>query len=206
MSISMYNFLAVKFYEKEYNELYLKLSKKLKFQAEQKSGSYDLLLKLLISAEDHRFRYHIGFDIFAIFRAIIKNIFLKKKEGASTIEQQLVRVVTNCYEMTYSRKIQEIILSISIYSFIPKRMIPSLYLQVAYFGKNIFGIENYFKFYSINPQNLTLDQCAEIISKIKYPDSIKFNTNRNLKLKKRKAHIINLYISHSKRKYIKIYD
>ncbi|WP_349825405.1 transglycosylase domain-containing protein [Bacteroides ovatus] len=44
--------------------------------------------------------YHIGFDIIAIIRACFKLLISNKKEGASTIEQQLIRVVTNDYRYT----------------------------------------------------------------------------------------------------------
>lgn len=206
MNYSIYNFLAITFYRKQYNLLNDRLSTELFEYRKNSFYNHDLLEKLLISAEDHRFRFHFGFDIYAICRAFYNNLFKKKREGASTIEQQLVRVVTNCYEKTYSRKIQEIILSISLYSIVPKRLIPSLYLQIVYFGNNIFGIKTYLKVYSIDPLNLSLEQGAEIISKIKYPDSINHNNNRILKIERRKQYVINLYNSHSKRKFFKIYE
>jgi membrane peptidoglycan carboxypeptidase len=206
MHYSIYNFLAVTFYRKQYNQLNDRLSSELFKYKKNCYCNLDLLEKLLISAEDHRFRFHFGFDIYAICRAIYNNLFLKKREGASTIEQQLVRVITNCYEKTYSRKIQEIILSISLYSIVPKRLIPSLYLQLVYFGNNIFGIETYLKVYSIDPLNLSLEQGAEIISKIKYPDPLNHNNTRILKIEKRKQYLINLYNSHSKRIFFKIYE
>ena len=71
----------------------------------------DTLSKLLISGEDHRFFYHLGFDIIAIARAVRNRLLYGRIEGASTIEQQLVRVLTNEYQRTFSRKIKEILLA-----------------------------------------------------------------------------------------------
>ncbi len=73
-----------------------------------------MLLDLLVLGEDHRNRYHIGFDIIAITRAIYRRVTTGLKEGASTIEQQLVRVITADYSMTFSRKLKEILLAVVI--------------------------------------------------------------------------------------------
>lgn len=54
-----------------------------------------LLQRILISGEDHRYFYHSGFDVIAICRAIWRRVAWGVHEGASTIEQQIVRVLTN---------------------------------------------------------------------------------------------------------------
>ena len=51
------------------------------------NNSADRLINFLIVAEDHRYKYHIGFDVIAILRALIKNLIYNTHEGASTIEQ-----------------------------------------------------------------------------------------------------------------------
>src|SRR5690242_20336233 len=67
-----------------------------------------LLQELLVSGEDHRHGRHHGFDLIAIARAVWRRIARGKYEGASTIEQQLVRVITGRYERTLRRKVREI--------------------------------------------------------------------------------------------------
>jgi membrane carboxypeptidase/penicillin-binding protein len=52
--------------------------------------------------------------------------------GGSTLEQQLARVVTNRYEPTIRRKIEETLLASLLVGRIPKTDIPGLYLSVAY--------------------------------------------------------------------------
>ena len=55
---------------------------------------------LLVSGEDHRHGRHYGFDPYAICRAIWRRVTRRSREGANTIEQQIVRVITNRFEMT----------------------------------------------------------------------------------------------------------
>src|ERR1700686_1168007 len=62
---------------------------------------------LLISGEDHRFFDHAGIDFIAVCRAVWRGHVLRRREGASTIEMQLVRVLTGRFERTLVRKIRE---------------------------------------------------------------------------------------------------
>lgn len=165
-----------------------------------------LLVKLLISGEDHRFKYHVGFDIYAILRAVKNKIIYKRKEGASTIEQQLVRVVTNDFNKTFKRKFQEIILASIISKIVPKSSIPTIYLSLAYYGtdyKNLNDILEKFKVENID--NITLDTAAEIVSRIKYPEPSVISEKRLKQIENRKQHLINLYNKHANRKLIRIY-
>ena len=70
-----------------------------------------ILKRLLISGEDHRYFLHPGFDVIAICRAIWRRLAWGVREGASTIEQQTVRVLKGRYERTLRRKVHEILLA-----------------------------------------------------------------------------------------------
>ena len=41
--------------------------------------SVEKMINFLIVAEDHRYKYHVGFDLIAIFRSILKYIFYGKR-------------------------------------------------------------------------------------------------------------------------------
>ncbi|WP_443946952.1 biosynthetic peptidoglycan transglycosylase [Pedobacter sp. AW1-32] len=167
---------------------------------------YSTLSKLLISGEDHRFYYHIGFDFIAIIRAVRNRIFHKRVEGASTIEQQLVRVLTNDFDRTFKRKIQEILLSTTVSSIIPKKSIPRIYLNVAYYGAEMNGLnQTYSKLGILDIETIPIEQAAEIVSRIKYPQPSKPNQKRLLQIEMRKQHLIKLYNNHLTRKHFKIY-
>lgn len=165
-----------------------------------------ILEKLLISGEDHRFKYHFGFDIIAILRAIKKRILLSKLEGASTIEQQLVRVLTNNFQITFSRKIKEIFLATTLQELVPRKQIPLIYLHVAYYGHNILGYRQLFiKLGISNDVVLTEDIAAEVIARIKYPEANIESNNRNNQIQRRKMHLLHIYKQHQQRTFLPIH-
>jgi len=156
------------------------------------------LTDLLIIGEDRRFHMHIGFDIIAIARALKNKVLYNKREGASTIEQQLVRVLLSRYERTYRRKIKEIFLATTLTDLVSKEMIPHLYLSVAYYGTGMTGIKQLFKKLQIsNHQTLSDEVSAEIIARIKYPEPSKNKQKRLKQIHRRKDHLLKLYYKHN---------
>ena len=90
--------------------------------------------------------------------------------GASTIEQQFVRTVTDRREYKISRKIREIFLSILVSMKYEKNLILRTYLAIAYTGYNLIGVQQASQFfYKVTPQNLNFKQAAHIASLLKYP-------------------------------------
>lgn len=201
------SFFAKRLYKRYYDTLRERtLDEYGKLNSLKIDGQAKLLERLLISGEDHRFKYHIGFDIIAITRAIRNKILYNKKEGASTIEQQLVRVLTDSFEMTLERKIREILLSTTLINIIPRKKIPLLYLQVAYFGTNMNGLKQALdKFKISNLRTLTPEIAAEIISRIKYPEPRILSSKRAKQILLRKNHLLDLYQKHNSRKFLPIY-
>src|SRR4029077_6769074 len=100
-----------------------------------------IIIRVLIAAEDHRFCQHSGVDLFAIVAALCRSIWQHRLFGASTINQQLVRVLTCHYDRTLKRKVKEILLASLVTRVIPKTEIPGIYLSVAYFGWRMNGLE-----------------------------------------------------------------
>ncbi len=129
-----------------------------------------------ISAEDKNFYTHIGVDFFAIARATITNIINystnKRVVGASTITQQVVKNLLLTNEISYTRKIKEIILAIRIENILSKDQILELYLNDIYLGFGSYGIGsaslNYFN-KSIN--ELDLHELAYLASLPKAPNN-----------------------------------
>ncbi len=136
----------------------------------------DTYIKYLIIAEDHRYYYHCGIDQIAILRALFKNTIFKSLEGASTIEQQFVRTVTNNYKISLWRKIKEQILAIAISSKKDKNNIAKAYLAIAYYGYNYIGANGIQQI--LNKENLYLvteNEIISIIARLKYPQPKKFS-------------------------------
>ncbi len=97
-----------------------------------------------LSSEDKNFYNHVGVDVIAILRAFLTNIIninnKKRVVGASTITQQVVKNLLLSNELSYSRKIKEIILAIRIENILDKNKILELYLNDIYLGYGSYGI------------------------------------------------------------------
>ena len=128
-------------------------------------------LNAFISIEDKRFYEHNGFDLKRILKAILVNIKNKSKsQGASTITQQLVKNIFLNSEKTYSRKFDEILLSIKTEKNFTKDEILNMYLNSIYFGSNAYGIESASNLYFNKSANeLDINQSAILAGIIKSP-------------------------------------
>jgi len=155
-----------------------------------------LAQQLLISGEDHRYYRHGGFDVIAICRAIWRGMILRQPEGASTIEMQLVRVLTGKYDKTLKRKIQEIALATLISKVIPKNDIPAVYLEIAYFGRRMNGFRAAFRKIGGGARQLTYLQTAQLVARLKYPEPRYVSSERLRKINVRADHLLSLYEQH----------
>ncbi len=172
-----------------------------------------------ISAEDKNFYNHYGIDFFAIVRAAITNTINyssnKRVVGASTITQQVVKNLLLTNEVSYERKIKEILLAIRIENILSKNEILELYLNDIYLGFGSYGIAtaslNYFN-KSIN--ELNLEEIAYLASLPKAPNNYHPIKNYNDAIERRNWVIDRMfkngYIEEKKLNYksnpIKIYN
>ncbi|HLR64324.1 MAG TPA: PBP1A family penicillin-binding protein [Pseudogracilibacillus sp.] len=106
------------------------------------------LIQATIAAEDKQFFKHHGFDFKGIGRALFKNIIHRqKKEGASTITQQLAKNLYLSNDKTWKRKIKEAIYTIRLEYFYDKEEIFAAYIQSIYYGHGVYGIGHASQFY-----------------------------------------------------------
>jgi penicillin-binding protein 1A len=97
------------------------------------------LIRAVIAVEDSRFWYHRGIDVLGILRALSKDIRAGRfKEGASTITQQLTKVVFLSPERTVVRKLKEIVLAMRIEKNLSKEEILELRDPGAVSKQNLF--------------------------------------------------------------------
>jgi penicillin-binding protein 1A len=100
------------------------------------------LIQAVLTTEDRRYYYHYGFDPIGIMRAAIRNYRAGRVvEGGSTITQQLVKVLFLKPDRTYWRKLEEVLLSLSLEYRFEKDQILELYLNRIYFGGGNYGVE-----------------------------------------------------------------
>ena len=131
------------------------------------------LIQAFVSAEDSNFYGHKGIDYAGILRAIFKNVItLSKKEGASTITQQVAKSMLLTPEKSFSRKIKEAILAKRMEEQLSKDEILYIYLNQIYLGAGSYGVqvaaESYF---DKDVDQLNLAEMAVLAGLPKAPNS-----------------------------------
>src|SRR5512138_1365278 len=100
------------------------------------------LIQAFVAAEDSNFFQHKGIDYFGIVRAAVKNLIsFSKKEGASTITQQVAKSMLLTPEKKYSRKLKEAILATRMEKTLSKDEILYTYLNQIYLGAGSYGVQ-----------------------------------------------------------------
>ncbi|MCX7679695.1 MAG: penicillin-binding protein 1C [Spirochaetes bacterium] len=123
------------------------------------------VLKILCAVEDKWFYWHPGVNPFAMIRAAWQNISSGKiVSGASTITQQLVRIVygDRLPRNRFARKLVEIILAIKLEIHYSKREILEAYVNLVAFPGNCIGISMASRMmFNRDPRQLTVEEsCA----------------------------------------------
>lgn len=139
-----------------------------------------ILIEALVVIEDKRFYFHKGVDFPSVIRAFIRNLYSDRLEGASTITQQLVRVVTDKREITVRRKIKEMLLAALLERDYSKDEIANAYIN-SYRFIEIIGIEELCQNEKYDFNALTISNSIEIAARFKYPHISPRNYIRYLK-------------------------
>lgn len=125
-----------------------------------------------LAAEDSDFYIHQGFDPAGILNCGLKYVLTSGSQlcGGSTITQQVVKITVLSSEVAIERKLKELLMSIKIEQSYTKDEILQLYLTVAPFGGNIYGIttaaDHYFE---KEVKDLTLAEAAALAAIIQDP-------------------------------------
>ncbi len=172
-----------------------------------------------LSSEDKNFYNHYGLDIAAIFRAFFTNIINinsnKRVVGASTITQQVVKNILLNNELSYSRKIKEIILAIRIENILEKDDILELYLNDIYLGYGSYGIGSAsLNYFNKSIYDLELHEIAFLAALPKAPNNYNPKTNYNKAIDRRNWVLDRMYANGFikkvdlmyKKKSLKVYE
>ncbi len=118
----------------------------------------------VLAAEDDQFYNHSGINYFSLLRAVYKDtLSMSKSEGASTITQQLARMLLRTPEKTFDRKIKELLIAWKIERQYSKRQIFTLYCNQHYMGHGAYGVAAAADIYfGKELKDLTLEECAMI--------------------------------------------
>ena len=123
-----------------------------------------------LAIEDRKFRMHHGFDFLRTGRAMFLTLTGRRREGGSTITQQLAKNAFLTPERTWVRKMKEAILAVEIERKYTKDEILENYLNTIYFGQGAYGIKNAaIKYFNKEPKDLTIAQAAILAGLPKSP-------------------------------------
>ena len=147
--------------------------------------------KAFVAAEDRRFYQHHGVDERGIIRAFMGNLGESgRPQGGSTITQQVVKNLLVGEDVTYERKIREIIVASRVESTLTKAEILELYLNSAYLGRSSWGVEMAARsYFGKSAKALTLGEGAMLAGLLKGPNF--FNPDRRPeRAKERLAYVL----------------
>lgn len=130
-----------------------------------------------IAAEDQRFPSHYGFDWQAIEQAFERNQKTKRIRGASTISQQTAKNLYLWHGQSWIRKGIEVPVTLTLETLWSKQRILEVYLNIAEFGRGIFGVEAASRHYfNKSAHQLTAQEAALLAAVL--PNPIIFKANR----------------------------
>jgi membrane carboxypeptidase/penicillin-binding protein len=144
-----------------------------------------------VAAEDRRFYQHRGVDERGIIRAFIGNLAAPgRPQGGSTITQQVVKNLLVGDDVTYERKIREMIVASRLEAALTKADILELYLNSAYLGRGSWGVEMAARsYFGKTARTLTLAEGALLAGLLKGPNY--FNPDRHPdRAKQRLAYVL----------------
>lgn len=129
------------------------------------------MVRALIVAEDARFYSHSGVDIDALKTAMEYNLSERRLVlGASTISQQTVKNLFLNPSRNPLRKWHELVLTIGMERALSKKRILEIYLNVAEFGRGIYGVDAAARFYwGKRASQLSARQCIELAATLPSP-------------------------------------
>lgn len=151
------------------------------------------VIRALIVGEDSRFYSHTGIDLEAFQTAMEQNLSKKRLiYGGSTISQQTVKNMFLSASRNPLRKWHELVITIGMEQNLSKSRILELYLNVAEFGRGIYGVEAASQHYwGISSSELSARQAIELAATL--PSPVKHNPATRTRTFKNRVQRINRY-------------
>ncbi len=180
--------------------------------------------KAIVSVEDRRFWTDPGIDLKGLIRAALSDIDSGRRQGASTIAEQFIKVTEQEQNhRTIFEKLREAALAFQLVQHWPRTRILTDYLDRIYFGSGAYGVESAARIYFGNqlgynpnapgsgrcgdktPQNPTIPKCAQLLDPAQaallagmVADPTGFNPilNPRLSLLRRNTVLLDMYEQH----------
>jgi penicillin-binding protein 1A len=132
------------------------------------------LSRAIIAIEDRHFYEHGGLYLPSMIRAAYRNFLSgSAREGGSTITQQLARMTYLSPERTIKRKVLEAVLTYWLEHNFPKEEILTRYLNTAYFGAGVYGVDAAAKrYFGKTAKDLSLSEAAMLAGLVRAPSTL----------------------------------
>ncbi|RZS91798.1 membrane peptidoglycan carboxypeptidase [Motilibacter rhizosphaerae] len=142
--------------------------------------------KAQVSIEDNRFFEHGGADLRGMLRALVNNASGGGTQGASTLEQQYVKLALvyaaqqrgddkaeqAATAETVDRKLRELRLAITLDNTQSKQQILTSYLNIAYYGAGAYGVQAAAqRYFRVNAVDLSITQAALLAGLVQRPNA-----------------------------------
>ena len=123
-----------------------------------------VLVLSVLAAEDADFYLHEGMDYRGMVRALVWQPLMGRRiQGASTITQQVIKLLLLTPERTVARKVRELILARRLEQEFSKNEILHLYLNTINFGEGRHGVQEASQYYfGKNVEDLSLAEASLI--------------------------------------------
>lgn len=130
----------------------------------------------VIAAEDQKFPTHWGFDLASIDQALKNQKRSGRVRGASTLTQQVAKNLYLWPGRSWLRKGFEAYFTVLIETFWPKRRILEVYLNIAEFGKGVYGVDAASrKYFRKPPARLSAGEAALLAAVLPNPKRLRVN-------------------------------
>ena len=171
------------------------------------------IINAVVATEDPRFYQHNGVDVISFLRASIGQVLHTGSSGGSTITMQYVKntlveaavlagdkaAAAAATSSTPDRKFKEIRLALALEKVTSKKDILAGYLNIAYFGNQIYGIEaasNYY--FGVHASELSVAQAALLGGMVQNPENFRPDIAANLPAALgRRNYVINNELKHA---------
>ena len=137
------------------------------------SNVSEAFINTLIQIEDQNFYTHNGLDYKRILASAIENLKnMQITQGASTITQQLARMIYLSNDKTLTRKLHELLISKKLEANYQKDKILEMYINLVYFGHNLYGIDSAsYYYFNKSPAHLSYNESAVLVGIINSPNN-----------------------------------
>ncbi len=140
-------------------------------------GIAPVLRQALLASEDADFEQHFGLSASRIVITALRDIFYGQRYGASTITQQVARMLFlsdymrgGIFERSFERKIKEAIVAVQLEKRYTKREIFTFYANHVTMGHGAYGVEAGARLYfDTSAKDVTLEEAATLAAIVQTP-------------------------------------